>query len=282
MSVFNSIEVLNEAFVDRLSESYRAAFGNLGGREHEYGNIIRAAANMAVETIATSDAPYHDVEHTMLVTMVGQDIFRGKLLTEGSVSPRDWAHFTISLLCHDIGYVHGIVPGDSGRVAVINDAGDTVSMPLGATDAFLTPYHVERGKLFVHTRFGNHDQIDADLIASSIENTRFPVPDDSDSTEGADWAGLVRAADLIGQLADPDYLRKLPALYQEFAETGANERMGYRSPADVRDGYPEFFWNLVREHLDAGLTYLRATQRGRLWLSGLYSHVFYQEHRSLL
>ena len=134
----------------------------------------------------------------------------------------------------------------------------------------------------MRSRFEGHDQVDAGLIVSSIENTRFPVPDDSDSQEGADWAGLVRAADLIGQLADPDYLRKLPALYEEFAETGANEKMGYSSPADVREGYPEFFWNLVRKHLDAGLRYLRATHRGRLWLSGLYSHVFYQEHRSLL
>jgi hypothetical protein len=42
---------------------------------------------------------------------------------------------------------------------------------------------------------------------------------------------LVRAGDLIGQLGDPLYPRKLNALYYEFAETGVHEKLGYRSPS---------------------------------------------------
>ena len=38
-------------------------------------------------------------------------------------------------------------------------------------------------------------------------------------------AGLLRAADLIGQLADPLYPRKLDALFHEFAEIGVNEKL---------------------------------------------------------
>ena len=38
----------------------------------------------------------------MLVTLVGQQIMLGRQLAEGGVSPGDWAHFTVSLLCHDI------------------------------------------------------------------------------------------------------------------------------------------------------------------------------------
>ena len=280
--VFNSIESLNAAFLGRISDAYRAAYGNLGGREHEYGNIIRAAANLAVETIHRSDAFYHDCEHTMMVTLVGQEIFRGKLLSEGSVSPRDWAHFTIALLCHDIGYVRDICPGDNGTTAVIDTDGNTVEIPPGATDAFLTPYHVERGKMFVRSRFGDHPQLDADLIASTIENTRFPVPDKTDAVDVVDWAHLVQAADLIGQMADPDYPRKLPCLYYEFEETGANEKMGNGSPEALRETYPNFFWNMVRQHIEPGISYLKLTREGRDWLAGLYSHVFYQEHRSAL
>jgi hypothetical protein len=41
----------------------------------------------------------------------------------------------------------------------------------------------------------------------------------------------VRAGDLIGQLGDPLYPRKLNALYYEFAETGVHEKLGYRSPS---------------------------------------------------
>ena len=49
----------------------------------------------------------------------------------------------------------------------------------------------------------------------------------------------MRAADLIGQLADPFYPRKLNALYHEFAETGVAEQLGYHSPADVAEHYPD-------------------------------------------
>ena len=31
--------------------------------------------------------------------------------------------------------------------------GATLTLPRGSTDAALTPYHVDRGKLFVHERF---------------------------------------------------------------------------------------------------------------------------------
>jgi hypothetical protein len=44
--------------------------------------------------------------------LVGQEVLRGKHLREGGISPRDWLHFIISLLCHDIGYVRGISMND--------------------------------------------------------------------------------------------------------------------------------------------------------------------------
>ncbi len=283
MAVFNSVEVLGRAFVERLTASYHNAFGSVVGDDSEYCNIIRAAAHTAIEVLNTSDAPYHDVDHTMMVTLVGQEIVRGRLLSRGDVSPRDWAHFTVALLFHDIGYTRDICPGDDGDLAVVDTQGSTVRIPAGATDAFLTPHHVERGKMFVRTRFaGSSALIDRGFICHSIENTRFPVPADEDPAETADWPGLVRAADLIGQMADPDYLRKLPALYAEFDETGANDRMGNHSAADLRDNYPDFFWTQVRPYIGAGVDYLKVTHGGRAWLTGLYSHVFYQEHRQQL
>ena len=50
----------------------------------------------------------------------------------------------------------------------------------------------------------------------------------------------MRAADLIGQLGDPHYLRKANALYYEFEEVGMNRQLGYTSPADLTDRYPQF------------------------------------------
>ena len=116
------------------------------------------------------------------------------------------------------------------------------------------------------------------VIERNIEHTRFPVPEDETHADTADYPGLVRAADLIGQLADVNYLRKIPALFAEFDEIGTNEKLGYRSPADLRAKYPEFFWTAVRPYIGDGLRYLSVTQEGKLWISNLYAHVFSQEH----
>jgi hypothetical protein len=50
--------------------------------------------------------------------------------------------------------------------------------------------------------------LDGDRIARAIELTRFRVPDDDDHAETDSELGLVRATDLIGQLADPRYPQK--------------------------------------------------------------------------
>ena len=66
----------------------------------------------------------------------------------GGVTPPDWLHFIISLLCNDIGYVRGICQGDGNGFYVTNLAGEKTSLSKGSTDAAMTPYHVARSKLF--------------------------------------------------------------------------------------------------------------------------------------
>jgi hypothetical protein len=278
-SAFDTTSILIDETLDRIEDTYVRVFGTL---YPDYPNIIRSSGTMAMEIVANSDALYHNVEHSIMVTLVGQEILRGKHLSEGRVTAREWVHFIVSLLCHDIGYVKNICPGDSESLAVIDDRGTTVDIPPGATGAFLTPYHVERGKTFVRNRFKDHPVISAKVISRNIEHTRFPVPDKGDMVEDSDYPGLVRAADLIGQLADPNYLQKLPALFHEFAETGANEKIGYASPEDVRENYPDFFWKFVSPHIIPALNYLHVTREGRQWEAGLYSHIFSEEHRQML
>ena len=273
--MFNPTEIVIEAFVERLSVAYHR---NYGDYESASGSIIAWAGRMALEHFANSDALYHDMEHTIMVTMVGQEILRGKHIREGGVSHRDWLNFMISLLCHDIGHVRGICREDGEGFYTTGKAGEMIELPPGATDASMSPYHVDRGKLFARQRFGGHPIIDAEMIASNIELTRFPVPDDSDHRATNTYPGLVRAADLIGQLADPNYLRKLPALFYEFEETGINKNLNYTSPADLRDSYPKFYWNMVSCYIQDGLKYLRVTQEGKQWIANLYAHVFATEH----
>jgi hypothetical protein len=81
-------------------------------------------------------------------------------------------------------------------------------------------------------RFRDLEQIDPARIAQMIKLTRFPSPEGQNDTEFDQETGLVRAADLIGQLGDPHYLRKSNALFREFEGTGVNLRLGFTSPAD--------------------------------------------------
>jgi hypothetical protein len=153
-----------------------------------------------------------------------------------------------------------------------------VSAPRGASDAFLTPYHVERSKIFVKHRLSLSEYLDANRIARAIELTRFPVPEGNDHADTHTEAGLLRAADLIGQLADPHYPRKLNALFHEFVETGVAERLDYRSPADLAERYPRFFWSVVEPYIRPALQHLQRTVEGKQWIAQLYAHVFVEEH----
>ena len=85
---------------------------------------------------------------------------------------------------------------------------------------------------------------------------------------------LVRAADLIGQLGDPSYLRKANALFCEFRETGVAKALGYASPADVIEKYPDFFWRSVSPYIAPAVQFLEVTVDGRTWLANLYANVF--------
>ncbi|MGL5195670.1 MAG: Npun_R2479 family HD domain-containing metalloprotein [Chroococcales cyanobacterium] len=275
--MFNSTALLIEAFVERLQEGYHRTYG---GYKPDYAEIISWAGGMALENIANSDALYHNVEHTILVTLVGQEILRGKHIREGGVSCEDWLHFIISLLCHDIGYVKGVCrqDEDSKRLYATGRDGLKVPIPFGSTDASLTPYHVDRGKLFISERFGGHRLIDAEIIKRNIELTRFPVPADEDHKDTFNYAGMVRAADLIGQLSDPRYLQKIAALFYEFDETGANKKLNYRHPGDLRRNYPKFYWYGVFPFITQALAYLNLTQQGKQIVANLYANVFKIEH----
>jgi len=274
--MFNPSSVVIEAFVEELVVKYV----NMYGTDETNIQLIVSNARNALEIIANSDAPYHDMNHTIMVTMVGTEILRGKILIEGSVSSKDWVHFVISLLNHDVGYVRGICRADRAGRYAINAEYDTIAPPPGATDAFLTPYHVDRAKLYITERFRNDDHIDTETIASNIERTRFPVPSEEDHQDSADFPGLLRAADLIGQLADPQYIRKISALFAEFKETGQAAKMSYTNAADLRSGYPRFFWDVVSPFIGEGLRYLRRTQEGQAWVANLYANVFTEEHEA--
>src|SRR5215470_10642203 len=148
-----------EALGSYLASDIRDRFGVSHARLAE---IIPFAARLSLECIGNSDALYHNVEHTMLVTLAGHDIFKGRALLTDS-TPNDYSHFIVACLTHDIGYVRGVLKGDGP---------------------------------------------DGSRVANAIQHTRFPYTASPDDHNVHEDAALLRAADLIGQLGDPHYLRK--------------------------------------------------------------------------
>ena len=260
-------EALGFFLADRMTRRF-------GSTDASFTEVIPSAARLALDCIGNSDALYHNVEHTMLVTLAGYDIMRGRALLMPT-NASDFSHVIIACLLHDIGYVRGILKGDGPDGYVVDGMGGKIKLPRGASDAALMPYHVDRSKLFVMDRLANHKVVDAIRIARAIEFTRFPPveADDHDKEEGM----LVRAADLVGQLGDPHHLRKANALYYEFEEVGMNRRLGYTSPADLTDSYSQFFWSSISPHIQTAIQYLNVTSSGRQWVANLYSNVFRAE-----
>ena len=276
-------ELTIDVFVEQLSTVYQRTYGDV---DQSFGRIVAWCGRLALGNIANSDMLFHDVDHTIMVSLAGQAIIEGKHLREGGVTPRDWMHFMIAVLCHDIGYVKGICRNDANDRFATGVGDETVYISPEGTDVALTPYHVDRSKLFVKERFGagllqdSTNQLDAELIASYIEMTRFPSPAGEMYKETNSYGGLVRAADFIGQLGDPDYLRKTPALFYEFHELGINEKLGYKSPNDMRKNYASFYWNSVDAYIQEALVYLRLTESGKQWIANMHSHVFDSEHEA--
>jgi hypothetical protein len=272
--MLNMTTLLADKLGQRLSAVFLRTFG---GADRHIAAALDEAARLVIERLATSDALYHNAEHTALVTLVAQDILRGLRLRR-NITPNDWLHFVVAALTHDLGYLRDACPEDKGDRQIIDTAGNTVALPRGASDAYLAPYHVFRSKVLVRRRFEADPLVDGERIARAIELTRFPIPHDEDHAETDTEAGLLRAADLIGQLADPLYPRKLNALFHEFAEIGINEKLGYASPADLAERYPRFFWSKVEPYIGDAIKYLELTMEGRHWVAHLYSNVFAIEH----
>jgi hypothetical protein len=268
-----SMMTLPELAIDALEKflsSFMRRFGSDGKGLAEH---VQNTAHLALECIGNSDALYHNVEHTLMVTLAGHDIFRGRALHE-HLNANDYAHVIIACLTHDIGYVRGLFTEDDADGFLIDATGGKVTLSRGASDASLMPYHVDRSKLFMMRRLEGVPQLDQQRVASAIEGTRFPA------LEGQTYdaeASMVRAADFIGQLGDPNYIRKANALYYEFEEVGINRQLGYDSPADIVDRYPQFYWNSVAPYIQTEIGYLNKTSRGRQWIANLYANVFRAE-----
>ncbi|MDJ0705617.1 MAG: metal-dependent phosphohydrolase [Leptolyngbyaceae cyanobacterium MO_188.B28] len=284
---------MKQACVNQLHEKYIQMLGKPTGFKHsspnqlfqpDYGVLLSVFAAQVLDKLSATTALYHNVEHTILVCLVGQEILHGKQQCDGNVTSEDWLNFMVSLLCHDIGYVGGACRQDDVAQrryvqkqvqSATNSLPETIWVTLasGATDASLTPYHVDRSQIFVQENFGQCKALDLNAIQQNIAFTQFPVPKEPAFRMTNHYPGLARAADLIGQLSDPHYLQKTVALFYEFEELGMNEKLGYHSPQDLKLGFPKFYHTQVYAYIQPALAYLQATPLGQHIVENLEANV---------
>ena len=250
--------------------------GRFGATNARLPEILPYAARLTLECIGNSDALYHNLEHSMLVTLAGHDILIGRAMLRPT-TPEDYANFIIACLTHDIGYVRGIVQGDSHDFYVADVTGRNDSSAAGIVGRRARAVSC-RSLQVVRLRAPRLQRGFRCLrIARAIEHTRFPYAPSSNDDLIEEEGLLLRAADLIGQLGDPNYMKKANALFYEFEEVGMNKTLGYDTPADIIYKYPQFYWKNVAPQVQTAIRYLNVTSSGRQWIANLYSNVFRAE-----
>src|SRR6202795_2807620 len=179
-----SVKPITALAANKLSKFLTKDFRRIFGPAHDdVAERMGSLARSTIECLGRSDALYHNYEHTLQVTMVGRDILRGMTLTQ-RIEPEDYSHLIVACLLHDIGYVRGVLSGDTENEFVVDGSGKKITLPRGASDAALTPYHVDRSKIFAFERLEKVPNIDAARVAEAIEMTRFPVPRDRQRASG--------------------------------------------------------------------------------------------------
>jgi hypothetical protein len=153
-----------------------------------------------------SNVDYHDLSHTLAVTLAMTRLMHGALEAGFAFSEKDFNVGIISGLMHDTGYIQR-----SGDVE--------------GTGAKYTLVHITRSIEFVQQYYRGDplfgDRMDAfrDILNCTGLNTK--VGEIQFTNGNIRLLGqMLGTADLLGQMADRHYLEKLLDLYYEFVEAG--------------------------------------------------------------
>ncbi len=223
-----------------LRETWSRAFqvNDLGQGEEAWDALEVAFAGNHPKFEAI-DAPYHDLDHTLKASACYVELAVKNLQTNDyQPLPLGIAELgLIAILFHDSGY--------------LKDKGD-----LSGTGAKYAFDHVGRSQAFAKMWLLENGFDDDSIleIQSMIQCTDFsartlPITFASNSHRLA--GHMVGTADLLGQMASHDYIRKLPLLHQEMIEA-LNHNQSAKIPVEIPQTpqellkmTPDFFNNYV-------------------------------------
>jgi hypothetical protein len=219
VSMFPAIET---SFVPRAFDWAEEAFS---GRFHDYQPI---------------DARYHDFEHTLQGTLCLARLLHGRARARATpeFSERVCKLALLAILLHDTGYLKKI--GDNE-----------------GTGAKYTLVHVQRSVEFAREFLAGRGWEDTDIVAvqhmircTGVNVNLSSIPFDGEEERLAGLA--LGTADLLGQMAAPDYIDKLPVLYREFEEAGHYGKLGFefKSAQDLVKSTPGFWAGYVKPKIN--------------------------------
>jgi hypothetical protein len=178
---------------------------------------------------------YHDLRHTMDVLLATARLLDGYNLG-GRPLPQDLADGMLSAaLLHDAGYVQEEWDTEgTGAKYTREHEQRSVDFMLANAPAF----GIDKAALAVLTRMIQATDLKLDFA-------QIPYASDAERTAGA----MLGSADLLGQMADREYLEKLLFLYYEFREAGIAD---YQTEFDILRK-TRGFYEATRKRLEATL-----------------------------
>ena len=236
-----------------------------------------------VAGVHACDTAYHDIQHTLDVTLTMARLIDGYERSRVALEPiteREFRLGVITALFHDVGYLR--LQSDTPQVA---------------NGAEYTQIHVSRGAEFLRRflpKLGMSDM--AEIAAALIHFTGFEKPIASIQVPGPVYrllGNLLGTADLIAQMADRCYLEKCrDRLYPEFVagglarkrQPGGEDLVLFESGEDLVRKTPAFFAGTTRrlqQELDGSYRYAEPHFRGQnLYLEELHKNIRFAQELS--
>jgi hypothetical protein len=205
------------------------------------------------------DAKYHDLEHTLQGTLAFARLLRGYHQSKArpELTQRAFELGLLAILLHDTGYL---------KTSADNDG----------TGAKYTLVHVSRSAEFARdllTEKGFPPEeirsVENMIRCTGVNDEIKNIPFASDLERNVGFA--LGTADLLGQMAAPDYIEKLHTLYSEFEESNHYNRKTagagvFTSASDLRAKTPAFWEEYVLPKIETDFRALYrflADERGR-------------------
>jgi hypothetical protein len=181
------------------------------------------------------DTGYHDLRHTEECLLEMARLIHGAILNGYSFSEKNVNLGLISAIMHDTGYIRqdNEGTGTGGKFTVIH---------IDRSIKFMIKYLSQKRYSKKDLKFCENC-LKCTGLTAKINDIQFI------SKENELMGKILGTADLLGQMADPCYLEKLPTLFKEFQEAGITL---YVDELDLLEKTPGF-WEFTKDRFETEL-----------------------------